>query len=89
MAKLPEIPSEFIQPYLVKYFNTIIESVGMGFETPVEAKSKLYGVECFVSMFCGINSRIACSNEYYKIKNLSDEDFKALCVRIVKTCICD
>lgn len=89
MAKLPEIPSEFIEPYLVKYFGYIIDSVGHGLKKPAEAKQDLLGVERFISMFGGIHSRLAISNEYYRIYAMSDEQFQKFCKETVKESIAD
>ena len=85
MSKLPEIPSEYIEPYLVKFMSYLIESIAMGFKTPQQAKEDFRGVEHFVSQFCGIHARLACGNEYYRFKDYDDEELLALCKRIFAT----
>jgi hypothetical protein len=87
--KLPEIPSEYIEPYLTKYFGYIIDCVGHGLKTPEEARQDLLGVERFISMFGGIHSRLAISNEYYRIYAMSDEKFLELCKETVKESVAD
>jgi len=84
MAKLPEIPSEFIEPYLAAYFGSVIQSVGYGFKSVAEAKHDLAGVERFISQFGGIHSRLATANEYFKVLNMNNKRFKRLCSKVVK-----
>ena len=82
MSKLPEIQSEYIEPYLAQYFGYLIESIAMGFKTPQEAKNELKGVENFVSQFCGIHARYATMNEYHRINEMPDAELLDLCKRI-------
>jgi hypothetical protein len=89
MSKLPEIPSDFIEPYLVKYVGYIIDCIGNGCKTPEEAKQDLLGVERFVSMFGGIHSRLACTNQYYMIINMPDDALLELCQKTVKESVAD
>lgn len=84
LRELDEIPSDFIEPYLVKFWEYIIESVGCGWKTPAEAKGELKGIENFVSLFGGLHSRIATMNEYYKVKNMNDDQFLDMCKRVCK-----
>jgi hypothetical protein len=85
MSKLPEIPSEYIEPYLVKFMSYLIESIAMGFKTPQQAKDEFKGIEHFVSQFCGIHARLACGNEYYSFIGFKDEDLQALCDKVYAT----
>jgi hypothetical protein len=89
MAKLPEIPSDFIEPYLVKYFGYIIDCVGYGLKSPDEAKKDLLGLERFISLFGGIHSKLAISNEYYRITKMSNAQFLSVCKKVVKESVAD
>lgn len=66
---LPEIPSEYIEPYLEKFMGNMVEFVvssvtqegkdknnGIGW-TITEIRQWIKGVELFVSWHCGIHSR--------------------------------
>lgn len=89
MAKLPEIPSEFIEPYLAKYVGYIIDCIGNGVKTPAEAKEDLLGVERFISMFGGLHSRMACTNQYFRIISMPDDVLLEICQNAVKESIAD
>ena len=80
---LPEIPSEFIEPYIIKFFGSILESVALGYLSPTEARQQLIGVEWFVDINCGVHARIATSNIFEKLKRLSDDDM----LKISQKCI--
>lgn len=84
LSTLEEIPSEFIEPYLVKFFGYIIEAVGTGRKSVEEAKSELKGVGNFIGLFGGLHCRIAFNNEYNKINSLSEEDLKKMCMECCK-----
>jgi len=90
---LPEIPSEFIEPYLVKFMGNMIQYVacarteeekakGYGW-TVAEVKQWLKGVEVFVSEFCGIHSRYAIMHEVQRWQEMSDEQLKELCDKVI------
>ena len=95
MVKLPEIPSEFIEPYLAKFMGSMIEFLssayiteeelakhnGVGW-TVAEVKHWVKGVEVFVSGSCGIHSRYAMINEMQKMTEMPDADLKILCRKI-------
>jgi len=70
---LSEIPSEFIEPYLVAMLSVEIESIGFRptQERLDEAKANLKGVERFVCRFGGIHSRIAVSNVYDRFYSIT------------------
>jgi hypothetical protein len=89
MSKLNEIPSEFIEPYLVRFLGMNIDAIAMGLQTPEETRNYLKGVECFISYFGGIHCRIATSNQYNKFVNLSDDEMIKLCVNICKNTVID
>ena len=82
MSKLPEIPSEYIEPYLVKFMSYLIESIAMGFKTPQQAKDEFRGIEHFVSQFCGIHARLACGNEYYDFIKIPNDKLKDVCTEV-------
>lgn len=96
-ADLPEIPSEFIEPYLQKFMGHIIEFAssaclteeelaqrnGVGW-TIAQIKQWVKGVELFVSWTCGIHARLAMQNEFYNHwKNLPDDQIKAICKQVM------
>lgn len=85
MEKLPEIPSEFIEPYLVKFTVNLIEGVGTGLFKPEEARNMLDGVNYFVQCYCGIHAKFASSNNYDKFKRMSDEDMISICKKVIQT----
>lgn len=80
VEELPEIPSEFIEPYLVRMLSTQFELLAFQCteEKLIETKQNLKGVERFVSYFGGIHSRLAVSNVYSGFYNMSLEDVKKL-----------
>lgn len=84
MNDLPEIPSEYIEPYLLRFLMFQIESVGTGLITPAQAREYLKGVEYFAGSFCGIHARFATCNQYDKFKNLSDKDMINICKQTLK-----
>ena len=93
---LPEIPSEFIEPYLQKFMGNIVEFAasacteeerkqrnGLGW-TIAELKQWVKGVEMFVSWTCGIHARLAMQNEFYNRWNrMPDDEIKTLCKQIM------
>jgi len=97
MNKLPEIPSEFIEPYLQKFMGHIIEfasvacteeekkkrGTGSGF-TIAEIKQWVEGVELFVTWTCGIHARFAMQNEFYqRWNNMPDDEVKRICKQVM------
>jgi hypothetical protein len=91
---LPEIPSEFIEPYLVKFMSNLIQYVayartpeenakGYGW-TVAEVKQWLKGVEVFVSEFCGIHSGYAIMHEVQRWQKMTDEQLKEMCDVVIK-----
>jgi hypothetical protein len=80
---LPEINSEFIEPYFQRFLSMQIESVGAGLITPKEAKEYLKGVDYF-SCFMGLHCRLAVSNVYGKFIRLPDDQLLAICKKIFK-----
>lgn len=78
-CKLPEISSDYIEPYLVRNFSLTIEGVACGYTTPDEARSYLKAIEIFVSRFCGLHARMAAMNETYKFCDLNDEVMIEIC----------
>ena len=83
--KLTEISSDFIEPYLKDFLSLQIDGVGMGITSPSDARNHLAGVEYFVSVYCGIHSRLATSNMYSKFISLSDADLVDICRKVVET----
>lgn len=84
LREMDEIPSEFIEPYLVTYISMVIEGVGLGFTKPEEARANLKGVMRFISIFGGLHSRIAVSNKYMDFCDLSDEKMIEICKEVCK-----
>lgn len=82
--KLPEIPSEFIEPYAQKFLSQIIEAVGIGMTKPEQARVSLKEVERFICRFSGIHARLAVSNEYNRFCTLDDKTMVELCQQAVK-----
>jgi ribosomal protein L13E len=91
---LPEIPSEFIEPYLATFMGSMVEFVasaiteeekakrnGCGW-TVAEIKAWVKGVEVFVSHSCGIHARYAMMNEMYKFVEMPDDVLKAICHKV-------
>lgn len=89
MAKLPEIPSEFIEPYLMKFLGYLIDSIAMGLITPAEARSDFKGVEHFISLYAGIHARYACSNELTRFIKLPDEEMIKVCKTVAMSVTVD
>ncbi len=94
--ELPEIPSEFIEPYLSKFMGSMVEFVasacltqeelderqGIGW-TVADVKKWVKGVEVFVSQTCGIHSRLAMQNEMDRFCSLPDAELKEVCRKVV------
>ena len=76
---LADIPSEYIEPYVVKFISSHLESIALGCMSPKQMKADLRGVEHFISMFGGIHSRLATSNNYYDMLRLNDDDLLDIC----------
>ncbi len=94
--ELPKIPSEYIEPYLAKFMENIIEFAadacseeekklrnGIGWTIP-EIKQWIKGVELFVSFNCGLHAKFAMTNEFYnRWENIPDDEIKSICRKIV------
>lgn len=94
---LPEIPSEFIEPYLTKFMGNIIEFAanavtqeekerrgGSGF-TITEIRQWVKGLELFVQWNCAIHARYAMSNEFYqRWCFMTDEQIQTLCRQVME-----
>lgn len=83
MEDLPKIPSEFIEPYLLRFLVLQIESVGAGIMTPQEARDYLKGVEYFSDAFCDLHARYATSNRYGQFIKMSDEEMISICKKTI------
>lgn len=70
---LPEIPSEFIEPYAKRYMMMQLETLYYGMNDVKAVKERLSHVMCFLCAFVGIHAEMAISNEYYRIINMNDE----------------
>jgi hypothetical protein len=94
--ELPEIPSEFIEPYLAKFMGNMVEFVssarteeqlkecnGIGW-TVADIKLWVKGVEVFVSQTCGIHARMAMMNEMSKFCDMEDQDLYETCCKVVR-----
>jgi hypothetical protein len=73
LEDLPEIQSEFIEPYTKRFLMSYLEGVAIGLTKPSEMRDALKGVEHFISMFGGIHSRYATANVYGDLCKLTDE----------------
>ena len=91
---LPEIPSEFIEPYLVKFLGNMIQYVACASTeedikknhcgwTVSEVRQWLKGVEVFVTEFCGIHSRFAITNEINRWDRMTDEQLLEVCNKVI------
>lgn len=84
---LKRIPSEFIEPYLQDALMLELQSIAYGFDSDKqidEAKNDLKGIEHFASVYCGIHSQLATSNEYKKFYDLPNEDLRKLARKLFK-----
>lgn len=94
--KLPEIPSELIEPYLVRFMETMIqfaanacitndelnkERGGVG-HTIQHLKAMVDGVETFVSQSCEIHARFAMMNELSRWQSMPDEELRSICRKV-------
>jgi hypothetical protein len=84
LSEMNEIPSEFIEPYLHTFLSMQIESIGLGFTTPAEARAELKGVEHFIMIFAGLHARYAVMNEYGKFCRMTDEQIIEICKKAVE-----
>lgn len=84
MDKLAKIPSEFIEPYLIRFLSIQIESVAFGLISPDEARKNLAGVEYFVTCFCGVHANIATGYKYGRFCRLTDEHMIEICKYALK-----
>jgi len=92
--KLPEIPSEYIEPYLAKFMGSMVEFIasarpqeeidkhGIGW-TVAEVKHWMKGVEVFVSNSCGLHARLAMNNEIQKMITMDDNELYETCRKVV------
>ena len=85
MAKLPEIPSEFIEPYIVKFVSYLILSIATETITPAEARSDYAGLEHFISLYGGIHVRFATSNDFARFTKLPDDEMYKLCKEVAES----
>lgn len=81
---LPEIPSEFIEPYALRFMMMQLESLAHGLITPKEVREYLKGAEYFITSFSGVHARIATSNEYYKLMNTEDNAMLEIAKNVFK-----
>ena len=84
LRELNEIPSEFIEPYIVTYFSMVIESVAFGFDTPEQARLRMKEIDRFVYIFCGIHARLATSNQVHDFCRMTDEQMIKICKETFK-----
>lgn len=83
---LEKIPSEFIEPYLIKMLSIELECIEFRptEERLEEAKQNLKGVERFINRFGGIHSSLAISNVYRPFYELTLEQALDICKRSFK-----
>jgi len=64
MTELREIPSEFIEPYIVDYISKSLKALAEGrdFDDVDDFKSKMQGMHRFIQHTCGIHARLASDN---------------------------
>lgn len=98
--KLPEIPSEFIEPYLQKFMGSMVEFIANAYLTEeekqevgrgcgwtvAEIKTWIRGVDVFVNQSCGIHAQYAMSNEMDKMCNMPDAELKEICRKAMQEC---
>lgn len=83
MDNLPEIPSEFIEPYFIRFISMEIEGIALGYTKPSEAKKKLKVIEDFAMRFCGIHAQYATMNEIRKFKSIPNKKLIQICKEAV------
>jgi hypothetical protein len=96
-ASLPQIPSEYIEPYLLKFMGSMIDFLSSAYLTEeekqkhndigwtvAEVKNWIKGVEVFVSHTCGIHAQYAMMNEMNKMMSMSDKELKELCMKVAR-----
>ena len=76
---LPEISSEFIEPYLKRFLMIQVESIAFGYSTVEEAKKHLDSVSFFTTCFCGVHAKLATGNIYGSFLNTKDDDLLKIC----------
>ena len=93
--KLPEIPSEFIEPYLAKFMGSMVEFVAgartaeqkeknkVGW-TVEEVKQWVKGVELFTSMYCGIHAQYAMMNAQRDFERVPNDKLLEICKQVVR-----
>lgn len=96
MKKLPEIPSDFIEPYLVDFLGRMVEFIAtskltneekvnkVGW-TVSEMKQRIKGVELFVSFYCGIHARYAMMNAFQDhFEKIPDDELREICKKVME-----
>lgn len=81
---LPEIPSEFIEPYFRQYMMMKLEALHFRLITPEQVRTTLKEINGFAGAFTGLHCSIATNNEYYKIINMSDESMIEIADQVFK-----
>ncbi|MFA5366631.1 MAG: hypothetical protein WC333_02005 [Dehalococcoidia bacterium] len=101
MNEINKIPSEYIEPYLVKFLGSMIDflacaylteedkqNIGRGIGwTVAEVKLWIKGVEVFVSQSCGIHASIAMSNQLEKFICMPDKELKEMCAKVAREAV--
>jgi hypothetical protein len=81
MTELKEIPSEFIEPYIVDYISKSLKALAEGrdFDDVDDFRSKMHGFYRFIQHSCGIHARLASDNIILgKIINAPNENIMAV-----------
>ena len=84
MKDLEKIPSEYIEPYLLRFLILQIEGVAYGLTTPQQARDYLKGVEYFADSFCGLHTKFATSNRYGQFTSMTDEQIISICKKTME-----
>jgi hypothetical protein len=94
-TKLPQIPSEYIEPYLVKFMGSMVGFIASSCDTEAdkekrngigwtidEVKNWVKGVEVFVSHSCGVHARYAMMNEMHRFTEMPNDELKKVCRKV-------
>lgn len=96
--ELPEIPSEFIEPYLQKFMGSMVgfianaylteaekQEVGRGCGwTVAEIKTWINGVDVFINQSCGLHAQLAMSNQAKDICRIPDDKLREICKEVMR-----
>ena len=77
--QVKEIPSELIEPFCVKFINSLTHGIAMGSKTPQIAKQQIDGVNFFIQQTSGIHGRLWFSKHTFDLCKITDRDLYTMC----------